>query len=370
MSSSSTTTVDSSETKEQHETKTKTKVSVVVPIRNEEAHIEDTLRMLLDQEQDGLDVEILVADGRSTDRTREIVEGLSQQHPQIKLFDNPDRLSSAARNVGVRNSTGDYIVVIDGHCEIRSRSYFVDLVSAFERTGADCLGRPQPLDISDATLFQKAVASARNSPFGHHPDSFIYSDQEQEVPALSVAVAYRKEVFDKVGLFDAKFDACEDCEMNHRIDQAGLKCFLIPQLTVHYKPRTSLSGLFKQLSRYGRGRVRLARKHSESLSLSSLIPALFIVGLVTGPLVSFFVPVLWFVYGGVLALYVLLALGYSLKASIDSGNVSTLFWLPPIFLTIHLASGWGILAEFLISNQPRNSSQKQLTDAKETGSQK
>ena len=153
-------------------------VSVVVPIRNEEAHIGDTLNQLLDQETDGIHVEILVVDGRSTDRTREIVAEFVKKHPEIRQFDNPLKLSSAARNVGIENATGEYVVVIDGHCEIRNRSYFIDLVDAFERTQADCLGRPQPLDITNATSLQQAIAVARNSRLGHHPASYIYSKEE------------------------------------------------------------------------------------------------------------------------------------------------------------------------------------------------
>ena len=322
-------------------------ISVIVPIRNEEAHIASTLRQLLDQEQDGIDVEILVADGRSTDRTREIVSAMAEENNQIRLFDNPIRLSSGARNIGVQNASGQYLLIVDGHCEIPSRTYFKDMQSAFERTGADCLGRPQPLDVTNATLLQRAIAAARNSRLGHHPDSFIYSKQELEVPAISVAVAYKREVFEQVGQFDTQFDACEDCELNHRIDQAGLTCFLVPQLAIKYQPRNSLKGLFKQLTRYGRGRVRLARKHAERLSLSSLIPALFLLGLLMGPLFAYLIPVLGYVYWGVIALYLILVAGFSIVAAWTSTNKRIIAWLPIVFFTVHIASGWGVIREFL-----------------------
>ena len=236
-------------------------------------------------------------DGRSTDKTREIVAGYERRYPQVRLVDNPGRLSSSARNLAIDQSRGEYLVVIDGHCEIPSRTYFQDLVSAFERTHADCLGRPQPLDVSRASTLQKAIAAARNSPLGHHPASYIYSTEELAVPAGSVAVAYRRKVFDRVGKFDPDFDACEDYELNHRIDQAGMKCYLVPSLAVQYHPRDSLAGLFRQLARYGRGRVRMWRKHPESFSLMAFAPAAFFVGVVVGPLVCLGMPVLWYVYG-------------------------------------------------------------------------
>ena len=272
---------------------------------------------------------------------------MAEENNQIRLFDNPIRLSSGARNIGVQNASGQYLLIVDGHCEIPSRTYFKDMQSAFERTGADCLGRPQPLDVTNATLLQRAIAAARNSRLGHHPDSFIYSKQELEVPAISVAVAYKREVFEQVGQFDTQFDACEDCELNHRIDQAGLTCFLVPQLAIKYQPRNSLKGLFKQLTRYGRGRVRLARKHAERLSLSSLIPALFLLGLLMGPLFAYLIPVLGYVYWGVIALYLILVAGFSIVAAWTSTNKRIIAWLPIVFFTVHIASGWGVIREFL-----------------------
>ena len=130
---------------------------------------------------------------------------------------------------------------------------------------------------------QRAIAAARASRLGHHPASHIYSDREGFVPPHSVAVAYRRGVFDTVGLFDERFDACEDVEFNHRVARAGLKCWFTPRVQVHYYPRASLVGLFRQMVRYGRGRIRLLRKHPETFSLPGFVPAAFLAGVVLGP---------------------------------------------------------------------------------------
>ncbi len=153
-------------------------ISVIVPVRNEEAFIESTLRQLLAQDYHADRFEILVADGCSTDRTREIVADLQTHFPQATLLDNPGRLSSAGRNVAVEASRGDLIVLVDGHCEIDNPHYLADIADAFSRSGADCLGRPQPLDVSQATPLQRAIAIARSSRLGHHPASHIYSGNE------------------------------------------------------------------------------------------------------------------------------------------------------------------------------------------------
>lgn len=322
-------------------------VTVVVPVRNEEAFIARTLDQLLEQEIEDLGLEIFVVDGQSTDRTSEIVQEYANREPVIQLFDNPKRLSSAARNIAIDNMSGDYLVVIDGHCEIPSRTYFVDLVAAFAASGADSLGRPQPLDIRSATPVQRAIAAARASRLGHHPESFIYSDEPQFVPAKSVAVAYRRKVFEQVGRFDEAFDAHEDGEFNYRCDQAGLKCYFTPKLAVKYFPRSSLSGLFKQMVRYGRGRVRVARKHPETWGWGFLIPALLVLYLVVGGiLASLFSPVALLYLMG-LGVYVVALAAAGLGSAIANHDAGLLFRVPVVLATVHLGAGWGSLVELI-----------------------
>lgn len=323
-------------------------VTVIVPVRNEERHIANTLDQLLEQQYEGIAVEILVVDGRSTDRTRDIVTDYTQLHRHVRLLDNPGLLSSSARNVAIDQSQGDYLVVIDGHCEIPTRTYFQDLVAAFEKTNADCLGRPQPLDVTETTTLQKAIAAARSSPLGHHPASYIYSTDEVEVPAGSVAIAYRRSVFDRVGKFDPNFDACEDYELNHRVDRAGMRCYLVPKLAVRYHPRDSLIGLFRQLARYGRGRVRMLRKHPESFSPMAFVPAAFYAGVVVGPLVCWFVPVLWYAYGAIIGLYAAAVLLASAHAACKDRDLALLPRLPSVFLAVHLGSSFGVLRELVL----------------------
>ncbi|MCI0459801.1 MAG: glycosyltransferase, partial [Gemmataceae bacterium] len=125
-------------------------ISVIVPVRNEEPCIRTTLDRLLAQDYDPARFEILVADGRSTDRTAAIVGEYAARFPNVRLLDNPGRLSSSGRNAAIRAARGDLIVLIDGHCEINA-SYLSAMAEAFERSGADCVGRPQPLDVTGAT---------------------------------------------------------------------------------------------------------------------------------------------------------------------------------------------------------------------------
>ena len=325
-------------------------VSVIVPVRNEAECIASTLDQLLDQELDGIDLEILVVDGQSTDDTPEIVQRYVERYPSIRLLENPRRLSSAARNLAIEKSRSEYVVIIDGHCEIPTRRYFIELVDAFEESGADCLGRPQPLDVTSATPLQLAIAVARSSRLGHHPESFIYSDQPQFVPAKSVAVAYRRGVFDRVGLFDESFDAHEDGEFNYRCDRAGLRCYFVPALAINYFPRTSLTGLFKQMVRYGRGRVRFSRKHPGTWGLGTLIPAMFVLYVALGGTLALLVPGIRVPYAVGLAVYGVALLLSAAQRARENREGGMLIRVPLVLLAVHLGAGVGTLLEIF---QPR-----------------
>ena len=195
-------------------------------------------------------------------------------------------------------------------------------------------GAPLPAPRSP---LQRAVAAARSSRLGHHPDSYIYSSNEGFVPAKSVAVAYRRAVFEKVGGFDERFDACEDVEFNHRVDLAGLRCFFTPRIAAHYAPRDTLRGLFRQLFRYGRGRIRLWRKHPETLSIKTLLPGVFVLGCILGVALAWTSRWLAAAYAVAMATYFTIVIAGSLIAAAKRRDIRASVWLPLVFLTSTLA---------------------------------
>jgi succinoglycan biosynthesis protein ExoA len=322
-------------------------LSIIVPVRNEERFLETTLRQLLSQRYPRDRYEVIVADGESTDGTREIVARLEWEHDNLKLVHNPRRLSSGGRNAGVRAACGEIILIVDGHCHIDDDRHLIRLVEAFERSGADCLGRPQPQDVSQASRLQQAIAAARGSWLGHHSASFVYSSEEQFVPPQSVAVAYRRSVFEQIGAFDETIDACEDYEFNFRVARAGLRCFFTPAIRVRYVPRGTLRGLFRQLFRYGRGRMRMLRKHRSSFSVAAFVPAAFVAGLCAGPLTAFLGTPWGLAYAAVVALYLAIVLAVSIGIAGRSRSPALLAVLPAVFVTIHVAAGAGALAELV-----------------------
>lgn len=320
------------------------RVSVIVPIRNEAANIRPLLLDLARQDYPLTDFEILVIDGQSTDMTRDIVRELQQTIPNLYLFQNPKLLASAARNVGITISQGEFVVIVDGHCRVHDTLYLANMVEAFESSGADTLGRPQPLRADDLTPFQRAVSAARASWLGHNPDSAIYSDVAGFMPPDNVAVAYRRDVFDRVGLFDESFDACEDVEFNTRVRLAGLTCYFTPAITVEYLPRTTLRGLALHLARYGRGRAKLARKHPATLTFASLVPSFWLLWLTAGTIGSLLWPPAALPWLGSVMIYTLVLLAESLRLSRRASGTSFRH-LATAFAAIHAGFGWGYLSE-------------------------
>lgn len=319
-------------------------ISVIVPVRNEARFIQSTLRSLLTQDYPCDRFEVIVADGASTDETVPIVRRLQAEFPNLKLLFNPGRYSSAGRNLAIRHATKDVVVIVDGHCHIPDRNYLKNLATAFDTSGADCLGRPQPLDVPNPTAFQRAVSAARSSRLGHNPGSDIYSEQPKFVPPQSTAIAYSRTVFHRIGLFDESFDACEDVEFNQRADAAGLVCYFTPAVKVVYEPRASFGALFYQLSRYGQGRAKLAFKHPRSLTLAALVPPLWVVWLVVGGLMSLAVPYLGWVWLASVGLYAVVLLAAGAVLGWRQG-VNVAVRIPLVFAAIHLGFAWGFCQE-------------------------
>lgn len=330
-------------------------ITVVMPVRNESRFIADTIVQLLRQDFPAKCYEIIVVDGMSDDGTREIITEIAQQHPQVRLLDNPARGSSAGRNIGFKNGKGNIVLVVDGHCYIPDNQLLRNIVDCFERSGADCLGRPQPLDPPGLTVFQKAVALARGSRLGHGGDSLIYDEFEGFASPVSNGAAYRREVFEKVGYVDENFDACEDVEFNYRVEEAGLTCYTSPKLTVRYYPRENLQRLLQQMVRYGEGRFRFIKKHREALTINQLIPVGFVFGLVLFVVLALWSQVssLWsltvshwpivpnlltVVYG----FYALIITSESVCIAAKNGR-HYLLRLLLIFFVIHFGLGWGYM---------------------------
>lgn len=255
-------------------------LSIVIPVRNEEKYIGDTLRMLINQDYPKERFELLVVDGMSTDSTRSVVEKFIKENPNanILLLDNPGQLSSRARNIGIREARGQLIGIIDGHVYVPNNQLFTNMECLIKENRALCLARPAPLDVPGLTDGKAYwIAVARKTWLGHSRNSFIYSDFEGFVDPMSSGFAYDKSLFEKVGYFDESFDAAEDVEFHFRLKKEGISAYTAPDLLIYSYPRESFKSLFKQQMRYGEGRARLVRKHHDAFTKETPIPSFIFV---------------------------------------------------------------------------------------------
>jgi succinoglycan biosynthesis protein ExoA len=250
-------------------------VSVVIPVYNEEAHIERCLDSVFDQDYPADRYEVIVADGGSTDRTREIVERIAAHHPNLRLIDNPGRLQAAGLNRAILASSGEIIARQDGHAEW-GRNHLRRCVELLESTGADNVGGLQEA-VGDGPS-GKAIACAMSSPFGVGGARFRYSEREEEMPTVFLGT-FRRSAFERVGLFDEAYPPHEDYELNERIRATGGRVVFSPDIRTRYHVRDGLRLLASQYYRYGRGKVRVARTSPGVIRPYHLVAPALVAGL-------------------------------------------------------------------------------------------
>jgi succinoglycan biosynthesis protein ExoA len=230
-------------------------VSVVIPVYNEERYIEACLHSVLDQDLRSDQYEVIVADGGSTDRTREIVRSIATLHPNVRLIENPGRTQASGLNRAILASTGEFIARQDGHAEW-TRHHLRRSVELLLASGADNVGG-RAHGVGRGTT-GRAIACAMRSPFGVGGARFRYSTRAQDAATVFPGT-FRRSAFERVGLFDEAYPPHEDYELNHRIRADGGRVLYSPDIPTRYHVRDSIADLAHQYFRYGRAKVRVAR---------------------------------------------------------------------------------------------------------------
>jgi glycosyltransferase involved in cell wall biosynthesis len=245
-----------------------------MPSYNEEHYIEECLDSLLQQDYPAERVEILVADGGSQDKTREIVQRITAANPRVRLLDNSEhRIQSFGMNLAIKESKGDFILVVDVHAEYAG-NYVSKLVEVFERTGADAAGGAQRAKFR--TWFQKALCAALGSPLGVGGAAYRSADKEGWVDTVFPG-AFRRATLEKVGLYDTNAITNEDAELFQRILESGGRVYLSREVVVYYYPRKNLRLLARQYFKYGDGRARTLLIHKGFPVIRPLVPFLSVL---------------------------------------------------------------------------------------------
>lgn len=255
-------------------------LSVICPVYNEEVYIQDLIDYLV--RVNPIQKEIIFIDGGSTDRTIEIIQNYSAQYPTIKLLHNPERYVPFALNNAIIACQSEYIVRIDAHSTY-APDYFEKILSTFQETNADIVGGPYRVGFH--TPFQQAAGYAISTKLGVG-DSKVH---QYEYKGYTDSVAYgawRRDLFDKIGLFDTRLLRNQDDEFHYRAKSRGKRIYQNPDIKLYYYPRSTPQGLFKQYFQYGLFKPRVLRKIQTEIKLRHLIPMLFVLYLVMLPLLA------------------------------------------------------------------------------------
>jgi len=311
-------------------------VSVVMPVRNEAGFIVRTMEGLLAQDYPPDRMEIIVADGMSDDKTREILAEYMGRFPQVRMLDNPSRIASAGLNVAIATAKGEIIARIDGHSEVAPDFLRQNVQLLLEHPEAWSVGGP--IVHSGRNTFAKAAAIAMGHPCGVGLATHRFSDYEGYVEGAQFP-ALRRWVFDRVGNFDEALVRNQDDELNYRITQAGGKIYVSPKVRYVYFVRERLDQLFRQYFQYAFWRIPMIRKHRRPTTLRQVIPPLFflmmLVLFVTGsvlrqPLVAMLLPIVY------VMVLLAVALSFVLKAGLKVASL-----VPAAIATMHIGYALG-----------------------------
>lgn len=313
-------------------------VSVVMPVRQEASHISHTVGAVLAQAYPAGRFELLVADGMSTDGTREVLEGIRRDHPNLTVLDNPGRIAPTGLNVAIRVARGDVIVRVDGHTEI-APDYVRQCVNALARSGADNAGGR--MTAVGHGKFGTAVALATSSPFGVGGARFHYSDREEWVDTVYLG-AWRRDVFDRIGLFDEELVRNQDDELNYRLRANGGRILLAPSIHSRYTVRGSPRRLWKQYFQYGFWKVRVLQKHARQMQPRQFVPPAFVGALLTLAIVAPFSSTAAKGLLGLALIYLVANVGTAIATAKSSVPLAPIVALA--FAILHLAYGSGFLA--------------------------
>ena len=307
-------------------------VTIILPILNEEADLQNCISAILQQDYAG-EIEIILALGPSKDNTNQIARDLAAADKRIKLVNNPTGQTAKGLNLAIAQSSFEIICRIDGHSEI-SNSYLKTAVSIMQEKGAVNVGGLMYADGQSG--LQRTIAQAMRSKLGVGASKFHTGGTAGPSDTVYLGT-FKKSAILAAGGFDERYIRAQDWELNHRMRAQGGLIWFDPRLVVTYRPRKSLTKLAKQYFQYGRWRRVISRQHPKTTNFRYLAPPVALVinllSVLFGVLVTeaFFLPVL---------IYMTLII---IGGAIIGKKFADKLLMPIVFATMHLSWGAGFI---------------------------
>ena len=326
------------------------KVSIIVPCYNEQSTIRLLLEALGEQTYPRAEMEVIVADGLSTDGTRHAIAAFQRDVPdlRVRVVENSKRSIPSALNRAIEASGGEIIVRMDGHSKPYP-DYVANCITAHQAGRGDNVGGVWEIHPGAETWIAKSIAVAAAHPLGVGDALYRHAKQAAEVDTVPFG-SFRRALIERVGFFDESLLTNEDYEFNARVRKSGGKIWLDPSIRSVYFARSTLLELIRQYWRYGFWKWRMLRRYPDTLRWRQALPPLFVLSLVALLLLSVFIPFAGILLAAELLLYFSIMILAGFHAALRRQSAYLTVGLPLAIFTMHLAWGSGFLWSMLTSS--------------------
>lgn len=329
-------------------------ISVIIPCYNEETTITGLLNALFHQTIPMDQVEVVIADGMSTDRTRERIGDFQRSHPEfsIKLVDNPRRIIPAALNKAIDHARGEFIVRMDGHA-LPAADYLERCVQDLQAGLGDNVGGVIDVKPAKDSWIARSIALAAVHPLGVGDARYRHTTVPTEAETVAFG-AFHRSLIAKIGKFDETLLVNEDYEFNTRIRSNGGKIWIDPAIRAVYYSRPDLASLGKQYFSYGFWKFRMLQRYPGTIRWRQALPPVFVFGLLMLLLLSVFWSPAWIILASVFMVYLLILVVGAIKPAMKVQQPAAVFGIPLAIATMHSCWGagfwWSLLKRVFVEN--------------------
>jgi len=314
-------------------------VSVIIPCYNEQGTIEFLLKAIYEQSYCRTQMEVVIADGLSSDLTINKINEFTIKHPdlEIRLIENPDRNIPSGLNRAMAEAQGQYFIRLDGH-SVPDKNYVSKCVENLELGKGDSVGGIWIISPRGSSWQAKSIALAAAHPLGVGDAKYRIGGKAQEVDTVPFG-AFQKKLISKIGGFDETLLANEDYEFNARIRRSGGKIWFDPEIRSRYYASSSFSTLSRQYARYGFWKARMLRVHPGTIRWRQFLPPVFIISLLFFIIGGLFWPILWSFLVIELNAYLLILILTGVFLAVKKKDLILILGIPIAIATMHLS--WG-----------------------------
>ena len=322
-------------------------ISIVIPCYNEERTITSLLDAIYTQNIDLADIEVIIADGLSTDKTREFIKAFILAHPNLEIIviDNEKRVIPYGLNKAIRSARGEIIIRMDAHA-IPAQDYIAKCVEELRAGKGDNVGGVIDILPGGNGNIARAIAIATAHPLGVGDAMYRWATKAGTADTVAFGCYYKTTV-EKIGYYNETLKANEDYEFNARLRGLGLKIWINPEIRAIYYSRATLRSLSRQYFLYGFWKVRMLRMFPKTIRWRQALPPLFVLGNLMLLLLSvFWFPAIWFFIALIFVYLLFLTIG-SVKPAMRQKNLALIFGIPLAISTMHFSWGSGFLVSLL-----------------------